>query len=320
VSCPLTPSQAAGSYTLAVSFAGDDTYAAASRTASFAVTHEQTTLSYDGPFRIANGSPATLTGTLLEDGSTAPNPSGQSVTFTLGSGSSAQTCTGTVDSTGHVQCTIANVQQPDGTFTVPVSDSFAGDAYYLASSGSGTARLVFYTGRAYGASTSLLGGTPTLYADTGQITTAQSSQTQRSLLSATFGVLGTGGSAAGVTGSVTTGAGTSHSTASVASFTIGGLLVPTVQATGVSGSSQSTCTAATGSTTVGSLTVNGRTIPVGNPAPNTTLNVAGLTITLNEQQAVSGADHGLTVNAIHIVYPGLANYVFSSASSDIHNC
>jgi hypothetical protein len=41
---------------------------------------------------------------------------------------------------------------------------------------------------------------------------------------------------------------------------------------------------------------------------------------LNEQIPVAGADHGLTVNAVHISSPGLADIIVSSARSDIHNC
>jgi hypothetical protein len=99
---------------------------------------------------LAGGSGGTtLTGRLLEEVSNdpdgdgtlvAPNPAEQ-VKLAIGSGSSAQSCTGMTDSSGNVKCTIS------GAITVPlgpetVSASFAGDGYYQAVSASKSA-IVF---------------------------------------------------------------------------------------------------------------------------------------------------------------------------------
>ena len=132
-SCSITPNQAAGPYTLTSSFAGDTYYLPSSAKTPFTISKEEDTRAFTAgsPTVIANIHPVTFSATLLEDGTTPPVPDGQSVTFTLGSGITAQTCTGTTTATGLVSCTIASVNQPLGPNTV--SANFAGDAYYLPS-------------------------------------------------------------------------------------------------------------------------------------------------------------------------------------------
>jgi len=136
--CSLTPEEAAGVNTLKVSFAGNAYYTASSFSTPFTITHEETTLGfYSGsPTVIANGHPVTFTATLLEDGTTPPVPFGQTITFTLGTGSTAQTCSGPTVANGWASCTIPSVNQPLGPNTVAAN--FAGDAYYRPSSTSET--------------------------------------------------------------------------------------------------------------------------------------------------------------------------------------
>jgi hypothetical protein len=140
-SCTITPTQAAGSYTLAVSFGPDSDYQDASTSASFAISKEETTVTYSGPTVILAGSSgATLTATLVEDGandndgdggSVAPSQAGQTITFTLGS----QSCSGLTDTSGVASCTIGSVSGSTlGSSTV--NTSFAGDSYYVGSSDS----------------------------------------------------------------------------------------------------------------------------------------------------------------------------------------
>jgi hypothetical protein len=136
-SCNLTPDQIPGSYTVNASFAGANLYQPSSASAQFTITKEETTLSYTGNTVIANNTTAHLSGVLLEDG--AVPIAGRSVVFTLGTGGSAQTCTGTTDATGTAACSVL-VNQPPGPGVV--SDNFAGDAYYLPSSASANT-LVF---------------------------------------------------------------------------------------------------------------------------------------------------------------------------------
>jgi len=129
-SCHLTLSQIPGSYTVSASFAAAGLFEASNASALFTIKREETTLSYTGDLAITIVLPARLSGVLLEDG-LVPIP-GRSVIFTLGTGSSAQTCTGVTDAAGIAACAIFHVNQPLGLNVV--TDDFAGDAFYLPSS------------------------------------------------------------------------------------------------------------------------------------------------------------------------------------------
>ena len=101
------------------------------------VTREETATTYTGPTAILSGSPVTLTATLLEDGTGAPVPAGQSVTLTVG----VDSCSGNADPSGDVSCTIASVSPALGP--QPISATFAGDTFYLGSADTGKTALVF---------------------------------------------------------------------------------------------------------------------------------------------------------------------------------
>jgi len=125
--------QIPGPHTILAAFTSADIlYLDSSGTNTLTVTKEETTLSYTGDTVIANGGTAMMSGVLLEDGLVPI--AGRTVTFTLGSGGSAQTCNGVTDATGIATCTITPVAQPLGPGVV--GDVFAGDAFYLASSAS----------------------------------------------------------------------------------------------------------------------------------------------------------------------------------------
>jgi hypothetical protein len=129
-SCPLTPNEAAGSYPIVASFAGDGFYSPSSDSQTFTITKEETTTTYTGPTVIANGVPTSFSGTLSEDGATPI--SGRPLTMTLGSGVTAQSCvTGPTNAAGSASCTIVP-NQPLGPGTVTAA--FLGDAFYLPSS------------------------------------------------------------------------------------------------------------------------------------------------------------------------------------------
>jgi len=154
-SCSISPSQAAGAYTVTASFAGDTIYKASSDTShSFTINKEETSLSLDltGTTAILAGSGgATLKAQLVEDGtndndndtgSAAPNPAGQTVTFTLGS----QSCQGTTDSSGVASCSLGSVS---GSTLGPktLTASFSGDSYYTGSSASGNVVVFAFPSR-----------------------------------------------------------------------------------------------------------------------------------------------------------------------------
>ena len=134
-SCSITPKEAAGSYTLTSEFAGDSEFGASSGSANFEVTKEQTALEYTGATSAINGQPVTLSAHLTTDDPAAGTAlAGKSVTFTLGTGVGAQTCTGITDSLGNASCEITSVKQAVGS--APVKAQFAGDTFYLAAEGS----------------------------------------------------------------------------------------------------------------------------------------------------------------------------------------
>ena len=131
-SCTLVLDQCAGSYTVKANFAGSALYLPSSDSKPFTVNLEETTLSYTGDTVIANGGTATLSGVLLEDNTTPI--AGRTVTFTLGTGAGAQTCSGVTNGSGIAVCSISPVAQPLGPGVV--ADTFAGDACYRPASAS----------------------------------------------------------------------------------------------------------------------------------------------------------------------------------------
>ena len=133
-SCNLTLNQVPGPYTVTATFAGSGLFQPSSASTAFTITREETTLNYTGDTVIANNTTAHLSGVLLEDG-TVPI-AGRTVVFTLGTGATAQTCSGVTDGAGVAACTIFPVNQPLGTGVVTAN--FAGDAFYLPSSASAT--------------------------------------------------------------------------------------------------------------------------------------------------------------------------------------
>src|SRR6266702_3579782 len=154
-SCSISPTQVPAAYTVKASFAGDLEYKASSDSSqTFTVTKEETSLSLDltGTTAILAGSGgATLKAQLVEDGtndndndtgSAAPNPAGQTVTFTLGS----QSCQGTTDSSGVASCSLDSVS---GSALGPktLTASFSGDSYYTGSSASGNVIVFAFPSR-----------------------------------------------------------------------------------------------------------------------------------------------------------------------------
>jgi hypothetical protein len=131
--CSVVMNQGAGGYTVAATFGGIfGVDAGTSVSQPFAVTLEEAALSYTGDTVIANGGTAHLSGVLLEDNVTPI--AGRTVTFTLGTGGTVQTCNSITDASGKAACTVSPVGQPLGPSLV--SDSFAGDAFYRPASAS----------------------------------------------------------------------------------------------------------------------------------------------------------------------------------------
>jgi photosystem II stability/assembly factor-like uncharacterized protein len=131
--CSITLTQTPGPYTVTATFAGGGGFNASSATAAFTITREEDTLSYTGDTVGSNGNPAHMSAVLLEDGNAAVPIGGRTVSFTVGTGGSAQSCTGVTNASGIAACTIT-LNQPSGA--QPIAVNFAGDAFYLPSSAS----------------------------------------------------------------------------------------------------------------------------------------------------------------------------------------
>ena len=164
-SCTITPSEPSNSYTLTASFSGDTTTSTPigsdSSSSTFTVNPDTSGLTYTGPTSAVNGQPITLTGTLTTDTPTTGTPlPTKVVTLTIGTGSSAQSCSGTTDENGDVSCTIATVDQPSGS--EPISASFAGDVYDTSANASGTLSVTEPTTLTVNATSASYGGTTTL--------------------------------------------------------------------------------------------------------------------------------------------------------------
>jgi hypothetical protein len=131
-SCAITVSQQRGTYPVTASFAGAGLYLQSNATATFTVTGEQTTVAPGMVGPVLRGTTLTLTGKLLEDGVTPI--ANRTLTLTLGS----KTCTGVTNADGVASCTVPGTD-PLGPATAIAS--FAGDTFYLAATGSGSALL-----------------------------------------------------------------------------------------------------------------------------------------------------------------------------------
>ena len=137
-SCPMTPNEPAGTYTLSAAFTGDTTpwphLEASTGSGLFVVTHEEAALKYTGATSVTSGSSAILSGVLTTDDPAPGTPIGanRTVTFTLGSGTSAQSCSGVTNPSGAASCPILKVNQT--TSPAPVTANFAGDAWDIPAS------------------------------------------------------------------------------------------------------------------------------------------------------------------------------------------
>jgi hypothetical protein len=151
-SCAVTPAESAGPYTVTAEFAGSGADLPSNDATTFTVGPDDTALAFvGGPAFVANGQPLSLQVKLndpsdaSEGEASATAISGRTIVFTLGSGPTAQTCSGSTDGSGIASCTIALVDQGLGTGSVAAS--FAGDGYEQAASAAGSTIVFAYLGR-----------------------------------------------------------------------------------------------------------------------------------------------------------------------------
>ncbi len=127
---------------LVVSFAGDSdpSYLSLVSSSPFTITREPTVIRYTGNLAIANGLSATLAAVLADDDGRAL--SGKTLSFTLGTGSTAQNCSGVTDITGKASCQLNIISPVVGPQTISVN--FAGDTYYEPASTRGSVVIFAY--------------------------------------------------------------------------------------------------------------------------------------------------------------------------------
>jgi uncharacterized repeat protein (TIGR01451 family) len=119
---------------------------------------------------------------------------------------------------------------------------------------------------------------------------------------------------------------TSTAHASIAKVIVALPGAPIIEARLIESDSTTTCAGSEGSTTIAYLAI-GDSVIIDKPtaiAPNTVVIPADplLTVTLNEQLPVDGADKGLTVNAVHVTVGGgdLIDLILASSTTDMHDC
>ncbi|MBS2539061.1 Ig-like domain-containing protein [Catenulispora sp. NF23] len=225
------------------------------------------------------------------------------------------TGTGTTDAAGNA--TFSYTSTTSGTDTVGSSTS--NPAGTVSSNNVSVIWDILLTGRAYGLESSgLLGITPTPQA--GPVATTVAGNSSPPCVVTISGLINAGTLCANVTTALDPDSSTAN--ASVQHVGIGLLGIPAIQIGAVTSTSHSVCAGSTGGATIASITVGGIAVPVSlTPGPNTTVNLLGIKLILNEQLPTdTGTDHTLTVNAVHVIVPGLLDTIVASSTSDIHGC
>ena len=180
-------------------------------------------------------------------------------------------------------------------------------------SASSASHATSYSGRATVLQATVSGLPPVVLADAGPLPPSGGAE-EASLLNASVPGLLT----AEVLHASTVGQGNaSRSEASVAdlSLTVAG---STISAGLLQARAEAVCTdggaTASGNSEITALSVNGQTIALTG-APNQTVPVPGGEIIINEQTSAGPGD--ITVNALHVIVPGVADVIVSSAHADI---
>src|SRR5436190_1151849 len=170
-----------------------------------------------------------------------------------------------------------------------------------------------YSGRATVLQATVLGLSPVVLADAGPLSPSGGAE-EASLLNASVPGLLT----AEVLHASTVGQGNaSRSEASVAevSLTVAGNSISAgllqARAAAVCGTGGTT---ATGSSNITALSVNGQTVTISG-APNQRVPLPVGEVIINEQKSTGAGD--ITVNALHVIVPGVADVIVSSAHADI---
>ena len=159
--CSVTPNEPGGTYSVTGSFGGDTTTVPtllpSTGKNTFTENKAPTTVTYTGSTSITSGNTPVLSATLTSNGTPL---SGQTVTITVGSGSSAQHCSGTTNSSGKVSCSICTFNQ--SASPLPVTVTYGGNTYYGGSTTSQTITVTTPTSLSVSAVTGATGSPTTL--------------------------------------------------------------------------------------------------------------------------------------------------------------
>ena len=172
-SCAVTPTEPPGTYSLTGSFGGDTSTTpvllSSSGSSTFVETKAPTTVTYTGSTSTTTGQPPNLSATLTTSSGT-PLP-GQTVTFTVGTGRTAQSCSATTNSAGKASCSICSYNQ--SASPLPVTVTYGGNTYYSGSSTTQSVTVVTPTTLSVSATTATYGQPVTL---TGTLTNSVTGQ------------------------------------------------------------------------------------------------------------------------------------------------
>lgn len=284
---------------------------------------EATTLEYTGVKSVSNGADAKLSAELKTEKADDP-VEGRKVSFALGSGDTAQTCTDETNADGKASCTVEVADQElTDDATVPLTATFAGDALYKKSKDTAELRLQHVEGRAYGLSAEVplplvpvrIDPTP----DTGTLRTA-TAQTKGPECAGDVDALVLSVHSLCARTVAQTGPSSVTSTATVTEADIGLPGLPAIGISGLTARSTSSCTASKGSVDL-ELTVAGTPVEISD-TPGFEVDLGSLVgkLVVNEQTPVKGADKGLTVNAVHLTTPTGVDLVIGSSTSSAHDC
>jgi hypothetical protein len=146
--CSITPTEAAGTYTLTAGFSSTAELQGSTTAVNFVVMKEDARLVSSTTLHVfAQGGTATLSAALIDPANSAENEGsatpivGQSVTMTLGTGAGSQSCSGTTDAAGMASCTISPVTVALGP--QPITDSFVDPTNHYQSATNTENALVF---------------------------------------------------------------------------------------------------------------------------------------------------------------------------------
>ena len=330
-SCPFTPRGDPRVATVTADFPGNGRLAPIRATSALAVVPATpppgvpTAVTLTGPPSAIQGEGAPLTARVVDSRSNR-GVGNVAVTFVV---NAVETCVGATDSGGTATCVLTS-HLPAGRY--PLAVSAAAGPGRLASSTAGQVVVTVPAGPIAGGRAVVLTSVGPVLAglnlsDTGRVASEGATTTSRSLLGLPGPqvVLGVADAA------VVTAPGGASARAAVANLELAlGGLIPKITVKAVETTSHSACAEGSAgavrvaSVTIGPLVLFASDLQV---PPNTGITVPPIgslpriTLVLNEQVVVNAAGgSSATVNALHLVIPGVADIAVAQASTDVRNC